>query len=191
MERSIETDHLRNVRPGADAGLDECDLVGQVVRGQRDQRTQTREGFRRHLLRATEALPTMHHSVHDPGEHPCDQVSVDLVEDAFNRGCGADADHRPLAHVVGTSLEREHRVFDARRAAVDGEHEWGLLSHARTHRSLSTTAPLGTRPGCAADVVPIHRRAALPISPSHSTELATVTQVTQSRASRAVVENAC
>ena len=126
MERGIETDHLRHVRPGADAGLDERDLVGQVIRRQRDQRTQAGEGLRRHPLRAIEALPTMHHSVHDAGEHPCDQVGVDLVEDAVNRGCRADAAHRPLAHVLGISVEREQRVFDARRAAVDGEHEWGL-----------------------------------------------------------------
>ena len=67
------------------------------------ERTQAREGLRRHPLRAIEALPTMHHTVHDAGEHPCDQVSVDLVEDAFNRGCRADADRQTPGTRVGDS----------------------------------------------------------------------------------------
>jgi hypothetical protein len=74
----------------------------------------------------------MHHTVHDAGEQPCDQACVDIVEDAVNRGCRADAADRALADVPGFGVDRKQRVLDARRTAVDGEQEGGLIHRSRS-----------------------------------------------------------
>ena len=92
MERGIEADHLRNVRPRADAGLDERDLVGQVIAAPAERAHAGRRSSPASPVARDRSAPPMHHTVHDAGEHPCDQVGVDLAEDAVNRGCRADAD---------------------------------------------------------------------------------------------------